>query len=178
MAPLLALNMDESVGPCSVMGHVTTLPWVRSGVWVRVRLGSRLASGKGWVGTWLTNRLDPNKGSLVLKSNKIICAIMLSQIKSKWKVQPLKHRIRQISHNNQTSQDWDHSAGLKDVCWPTRNPWITLGHFTARLAFRLNYCAFGLLSSHCVIFWKHACCTFSADWPVTRQKFGGESTAP
>ena len=30
-----------------------------SSVWVRVRLGSGIASGKGWVGTWPVNRLDP-----------------------------------------------------------------------------------------------------------------------
>ena len=42
---------------CSVAGHVPTLPWVRSSVWVRVRLGSWLASGKGWVGTWPVTRL-------------------------------------------------------------------------------------------------------------------------
>ena len=41
------------MGPCSVAGHVPTLPWVRSRVWVRVGLESGLASGKGWVGTWL-----------------------------------------------------------------------------------------------------------------------------
>ena len=29
-------------------------------VWVRVGLGSGLASGKGWVGAWPVTRLDPN----------------------------------------------------------------------------------------------------------------------
>ena len=38
-------------GPCLVVGHVPTLPWLRSRVWVRVRLGLVLALGKGWVGT-------------------------------------------------------------------------------------------------------------------------------
>ena len=47
------------LGPCSVAGHVPTLPWVRSRVRVRVRLGSGLASGKGWIGTWPVTRLDP-----------------------------------------------------------------------------------------------------------------------
>ena len=46
-------------GPCSVAGHVPTLPWVRSRVWVRVRLGSGQASGKGRVGTWPVKRFDP-----------------------------------------------------------------------------------------------------------------------
>ena len=45
-------------GPCSVVGHVPTLPWVRSRVWVRVGLGSGLATRKGWVGTWPITRLD------------------------------------------------------------------------------------------------------------------------
>ena len=43
-----------------IAGHVPTLPWVRSEVSVRVRLGSGLASGKWWVGTWPVTRLDPN----------------------------------------------------------------------------------------------------------------------
>ena len=46
-------------GPCSVESHIPSLPWVRSRVWVRVGLGSGLASGKGWVGTWPLTRLDP-----------------------------------------------------------------------------------------------------------------------
>ena len=50
---------SQVLGPCSVAGHVPTLPWVRSGVWVRVRLGSGIASGKGRVGTWPVTRLDP-----------------------------------------------------------------------------------------------------------------------
>ena len=50
----------RKIGPCSVAGHVPTLPWVRSRVWVRVRLGAGLvASGKGWVGTWPVTKLDP-----------------------------------------------------------------------------------------------------------------------
>ena len=47
---------DKSIGPCSVVGHIPTLPWVRSRVWVRVTV----ASGKGWVGTWPVTRLDPS----------------------------------------------------------------------------------------------------------------------
>ena len=46
-------------GPCSIAGHVPTLPWVRSWVWVRVGLGSGLATGEGWVGMWRITRLDP-----------------------------------------------------------------------------------------------------------------------
>ena len=47
------------LGPCSVAGHVPTIPWVRSRVWVRVRLGSGIASGNEWVETWPVTRLDP-----------------------------------------------------------------------------------------------------------------------
>ena len=53
------LNRLPNVGPCSVAGHVPTLPWLTSRVWVRVGLGSGLAAGKGWVGTWPGTRLDP-----------------------------------------------------------------------------------------------------------------------
>ena len=49
--------MGSKSGPCTVAGHVP--PWVRSGVWVRVGLGSGLASGKGWVETWPVTKLDP-----------------------------------------------------------------------------------------------------------------------
>ena len=52
-------NYPELIGPCSVAGHVLTLPWVRSRVAVRVRLGSGLASGKGWVSMWPVTRFDP-----------------------------------------------------------------------------------------------------------------------
>ena len=38
------------------MGHLSTLPWVRSRVWIRVGLGP--ATGKGWVGMWPVTRLD------------------------------------------------------------------------------------------------------------------------
>ena len=37
----------HSFAPRSVAGHVPTLPWVRSRVWLRVRLGAGLASGRG-----------------------------------------------------------------------------------------------------------------------------------
>ena len=47
-------------GLCSVAGHVSTLPWLRSMVWVRVGLGSGPATAKGWVGTWPVNRLNPD----------------------------------------------------------------------------------------------------------------------
>ena len=50
--------LPKSSGPYSVVGHVPTLPWFRSSVWVRVGLGLGQASGKGWVGTWPVNRLD------------------------------------------------------------------------------------------------------------------------
>ena len=46
------------------------LPWVRSRVWVRVRLGSGLASGKGWVGTWPLTRLDL----------KVFCAVFIHSL--------------------------------------------------------------------------------------------------
>ena len=36
-----------------------TLTWVTSTFWVKVTLGSGIASGKGWVGTWPVTRLDP-----------------------------------------------------------------------------------------------------------------------
>ena len=51
--------VDAILGPCSIAGHVPTLPLVRSRVWVRVRLGSGLATEKGWVGMWPVTRLVP-----------------------------------------------------------------------------------------------------------------------
>ena len=54
-------------GPCSVVGPVPPLPWVRSRVWVRVRLGSGLATGKGWLGTWPVATLDPFLSMLCLQ---------------------------------------------------------------------------------------------------------------
>ena len=55
----VGLKTLEILRPCSLVGHVPTLPWVRRRAWVRVGLGSGLASGKGSVGTWPVTRLDP-----------------------------------------------------------------------------------------------------------------------
>ena len=41
------LALEAKFGPCMVAGHVPTLPWVKSRVWVKVRLGAGLASGRG-----------------------------------------------------------------------------------------------------------------------------------
>ena len=80
-------------GPCLVAGHVPTLPWVRSRVWVRVGLGSGLASGRGWVGTWPVNRLDP-KTTWTLTNSHVFSYSTRSddtwlswkqQIRSRWK---------------------------------------------------------------------------------------------
>ena len=56
------------------MGHILTLPWVRSKVSVRVKLGSELAAGKGWVGMWPVTRLDPKTEALcwTVTSNRCI----------------------------------------------------------------------------------------------------------
>ena len=43
----LGTGLVRGKGPCS--DDVPTLPWVRSRVWVKVELGSELATGKGWV---------------------------------------------------------------------------------------------------------------------------------
>ena len=55
----ISLLFVMGIGPCSVAVHMRTLPWVRCRVWVRVGLGSGLATGKGWEGTWPVTRLDP-----------------------------------------------------------------------------------------------------------------------
>ena len=52
-------NFSENICKCF---WNPPLPWVRSRVWVRVTLRSGIASGKGWVGTWPVNRLDPSIG--------------------------------------------------------------------------------------------------------------------
>ena len=54
---VLVFRTQSDCGPCSVASHVPTLPWLRSRVWVRVGLGSGLATGKGCVGTWPVTRL-------------------------------------------------------------------------------------------------------------------------
>ena len=46
------------VWPCTVAGHIPTLPWVRFRVWVRVE-GLGVATREGWVGMWPATRLDP-----------------------------------------------------------------------------------------------------------------------
>ena len=68
-------NMPSTkCGYCSVAGHVPTLPWVRSRVWVRVGLGSGLATGKGWVGTWpVLTRFDPK-----IKATERLYAVSLA----------------------------------------------------------------------------------------------------
>ena len=65
----------KSWAPCSVAGHVPTLPWVRSRVWVRVKLGSGLASRKGRVGTW------PELANAVRKKIAYVLSVSPS---SKW----------------------------------------------------------------------------------------------
>ena len=56
LAPGVGYQGYCEMGPCSVTGHAPILPWVRSRVWGRVRLGSGLASGEGWVGRWPVTR--------------------------------------------------------------------------------------------------------------------------
>ena len=68
----LGTGLVRGKGPCS--DDVPTLPWVRSRVWVKVELGSELATGKGWVGTWPVTRLDP-VGIVMSGGRRLICLL-------------------------------------------------------------------------------------------------------
>ena len=68
----------QHVGPCSVVGHVPILPWVRSRVWVRVGLWS----GKGWVGRWPVTKLDPT-WYLYIHFNSVSTALHSARFLSK-----------------------------------------------------------------------------------------------
>ena len=84
----LECPISSCYGPGSVAGHVPTLPWVRSRFWVRVGLGSGLATGKGWVGTWPVTRLDP---------------LLLFFFFTHRKQLPLQHRLMCITSPSQSS---------------------------------------------------------------------------